>query len=265
MFARKLLLALTLIPPFFSLWWLGTPYFSALMVIFAAVAAYEVVTMGSAAGRSVGVWIAVPGAALIAASAAFPFPIPAAQLILFALLLLLLAHMFFPGDMSSVASRLGVSTLAVLYAGLPISYLIMLRDTPDHGRTLSLLTLAISWLCDTFAYFGGRVFGKHKLYPKMSPNKTIEGLFSGMLAAGIGAAVMAYVGDLPWSPLWVGVLGFVGGGVGQLGDLCESMMKRSFGVKDSGSLLRSHGGVLDRFDAVLFVAPLVYFAWQWSR
>ena len=86
-----------------------------------------------------------------------------------------------------------------------------------------------------------------------------------MTAAGVAAGVTSWAFALPWSPFLAAGLGFVGGAVGQMGDLCESMLKRSFGVKDSGAFLGPHGGVLDRFDAVLFVAPLVYCVWFYVR
>jgi len=110
------------------------------------------------------------------------------------------------------------------------------------------------------AYFGGKLFGRSKMYPAISPNKTWAGSISGMIGSIGGVfAIRAIFGiDYPWLPL-LG-LGIVGGVLGQLGDLAESMFKRSAGVKDSGNLLPGHGGMLDRIDAFLFVAPIT---WLW--
>jgi phosphatidate cytidylyltransferase len=121
--------------------------------------------------------------------------------------------------------------------------------------------MAITFGADTGAYFAGRLFGRHKLYEKVSPKKTIEGAVGG-LAAGIGFAFLGRaiapgLGDL--TPLDAILLGGVGAALGIVGDLFESLLKRSSGVKDSGDLIPGHGGVLDRIDALLFVGPFVYF------
>jgi phosphatidate cytidylyltransferase len=121
----------------------------------------------------------------------------------------------------------------------------------------------VTWLNDTMAYFGGKLLGKRipaKMYPLISPNKTWIGSIWGM-AGSVGGVFLlrwAFGVDYPWLPL-LG-LGLVGGALGQLGDLAESMFKRSAGVKDSGNLLPGHGGMLDRIDAFLFVGPIT---WLW--
>jgi phosphatidate cytidylyltransferase len=261
-FARKLLLACVLAPPFIAVWWLGAPYFNALMTVFSAVAAYEVVGMATTQGRTQAGVIASVGAVAILLPVSFTAPWAMETAIFCTLIAALVAHLFRPGDMSSAASRVSITVFAALYGALPISYLLLLRMDPEFGRGLAFTALACAWFCDTFAYFGGRLFGKHKLYPRMSPNKTVEGLFSGMLAAAATATICTVAFHLPLTVPMAFGLGLLAGAVGQTGDLCESLLKRSWGVKDAGTLLGSHGGVLDRFDAVLFVAPLFYFAWR---
>ncbi len=115
------------------------------------------------------------------------------------------------------------------------------------------------WLCDSAAYFAGRAFGRHKLFPRVSPNKTWEGAVAGVVFAVAGfVAARALV--LPYLALHSAVVcGLIVGIFGQLGDLAESLLKRDAGVKDSSSLIPGHGGVLDRFDSLMFVAPLVFF------
>lgn len=126
------------------------------------------------------------------------------------------------------------------------------------GLTIVTILAAI-WLCDTAAYFAGRAFGKHKLFPRVSPNKTWEGAIAGFLAAVVvfvaGRALV-----LPYLSLGSAVTcGVIVGLFGQLGDLAESLLKRDAGVKDSSALIPGHGGVLDRFDSLMFVAPLLFF------
>lgn len=128
----------------------------------------------------------------------------------------------------------------------------------ESGFIWILLLLSATWASDTFAYFTGRALGRHKLAPILSPKKTIEGAVGGVL----GSALVAYLFVLwvPALPL-VPVL-FLGGAIGiasLLGDLVESALKRQAGIKDSGHIIPGHGGVLDRFDSMLFTAPLVYY------
>jgi len=125
------------------------------------------------------------------------------------------------------------------------------------GWTVIALLVSI-WLCDTAAYFGGRSMGKHKLFPRVSPNKTVEGaIWGGVTAIGSMLAAKYLVLDY-LSVTNAIVIGAMVGVIGQLGDLVESLLKRDAGVKDSSSLLPGHGGVLDRFDSLIFVSPAVF-------
>lgn len=127
------------------------------------------------------------------------------------------------------------------------------------GANWLTIVLATAFLSDSVAYFAGRAFGKHRLYPEVSPNKTVEGAIGGIVGgvlAQVGAGSFWLLPDLPVQHAVV--LGIAGSVLGQCGDLVESMLKRSFGVKDSGQVLPGHGGMLDRIDALLFVAPLIY-------
>ncbi len=125
------------------------------------------------------------------------------------------------------------------------------------GFTVIALLAAI-WMCDTAAYFGGRAMGKHKLFPRVSPNKTWEGALWGFAAAlaTMAAAKYAVLGYL--SLFEALVIGAIVGTAGQLGDLVESLLKRDAGLKDSSTLLPGHGGVFDRFDSFIFVSPAVF-------
>jgi len=140
----------------------------------------------------------------------------------------------------------------------------LIRITPDPlGGLMALLAFLIAYLGDTFAYFIGVLFGKHKLAPEVSPKKTWEGAIAGLFGSIGGAALLFYAGGaltgLELPPLWHFIpLGLVGGIAGQLGDLSASMVKRFCGVKDFGTLFPGHGGMLDRLDSVLFVAYVVF-------
>jgi phosphatidate cytidylyltransferase len=270
MLKKKLLVAAITAPPFIWFWYTGAPYFNWLMAIFSMLAADEVAGMAlkgqaSVPGEPTKQWptrvSAALGAVVMYMPAGFPQWVPwtFAEAAMAALLAVFLAHVFFPGNMATVGNRASAAMLGAVYGAVPVGFLVAVRMIPEHGRGLAFLALSLSWFCDTFAYFGGRAFGRTKLYPKMSPNKTVEGLASGAVAAGIAAYIVTVVAGVPWSPLMAVTVGIISAPWGQLGDLCESMLKRSWGVKDAGFILGSHGGVLDRFDAVLFVAPYIYF------
>jgi len=152
--------------------------------------------------------------------------------------------------------RAGASLLPLLYLGLPIGTLIAIREM--HGaRGLFLLMLTVM-VSDTAQYYTGRLFGRRKLAPAISPKKTVEGAAGGFI---FGPALMAGLGHwwLPEVPVAVLIaLGALIVALGIAGDLFESMLKRSAGIKDSSTLIPGHGGVLDRIDALLFAAPIYY-------
>lgn len=131
----------------------------------------------------------------------------------------------------------------------------------SYGRVLILLPFVISFLSDTGAYFAGRFLGKHKLAPQISPNKTVEGMIGGMVAAVLGVLLYCFVLQKLWSFsvnfLYVPVYGILGSLGAVFGDLCFSAVKRQTGIKDYGNLIPGHGGILDRFDSMVVVAPLV--------
>jgi phosphatidate cytidylyltransferase len=150
------------------------------------------------------------------------------------------------------------------YVGaLLVTSALLRRDLGASGTRFVVLSLSIAWLADTGAYFVGRAWGKAKLYPAVSPGKTRAGLWGALGAATLAGLVASftYLPSLP--PLHGAVLGLVGGLLGQLGDLVESLLKRSVSVKDSGNLVPGHGGMLDRVDALMFVSPAVYLYTLW--
>jgi phosphatidate cytidylyltransferase len=183
-----------------------------------------------------------PSQVLLAASAALP--------VLFALTLL--------APHPSVAG-LTLTLLGIYWIGFGLAHAVLLRDLP-HGEGIVIDVLVGTFLGDTGAYLGGRLFGKRPLAPSISPNKTIEGLLIGM-AFTVASVWFAgrYQDWLPGSHalvLGLGVAAFA-----PIGDLFESFVKRQAGAKDTGALLGAHGGMLDRLDAVLFTAVVAYYVW----
>lgn len=130
----------------------------------------------------------------------------------------------------------------------------------EEGRWVFILLLIIVWCSDTGGYFGGRFLGKHRLHPRISPNKTWEGAVIGLLAAICGALVYSYFLEPSLGSFAkIAIAGAVGSVFGQMGDLVESVFKRFCKVKDSGTIFPGHGGFLDRVDGVLFAAPVIWF------
>ena len=153
----------------------------------------------------------------------------------------------------------GVTVASALYLGFLLGHFVVLRERPDGFRWV-VVAVAISWIADTAAYFVGTSWGKHKLWPRISPKKTWEGLVGGSLAAIIAAPWLGIwlLGLNPWLGLLLGVLVAA---VDPFGDFAVSLFKRMAHTKDSSQLIPGHGGVLDRLDSLLFVFPLVtYFA-----
>jgi phosphatidate cytidylyltransferase len=192
--------------------------------------------------------------------------------VLMALLLLLpfvsmLLVLFRLGEMRTAALRVAAGAFGPLYLGGGLATLALLRrDGGADGPSFVLFTFMLSWFSDTGAYFAGRFLGKHKLYEAVSPKKTIEGAVGGLVAAIVGGALAAHFLYLRSLPLLDGlVLAVVAGALGQAGDLGESLLKRSVGVKDSGGIVPGHGGILDRVDALLVTGTLTYLYVIWVR
>lgn len=149
--------------------------------------------------------------------------------------------------------------LSMIYCALPWVAIWKLFIMAEGGQYL-FLGFSVVWGGDTGAYFGGRFFGKHKLAPKLSPKKTIEGAICGLLSSALAFYLVSLLYAGTSFKIWeIVVISFVGGVLGQLGDLVESSIKRFANVKDSGSILPGHGGMLDRVDAVIFGLPAILF------
>ena len=154
---------------------------------------------------------------------------------------------------------MSVTIVGFIYASVLFGYLILIHDLPN-GRYLVYSVFIISWVCDTMAYYTGRLFGKHKLIERVSPKKTIEGAIGGLAGGALGsfALGMAVQNITGIAPVHFLIMGFLGAILGQIGDLAASSIKRYTGEKDYPKIIPGHGGVLDRFDSIIFVSLLVF-------
>jgi phosphatidate cytidylyltransferase len=188
-------------------------------------------------------------------------------------LLLSAASLWLRGPTGGPLAATAVTVFGALFVGGAMSYVLLLRHldggggasplTALQGATLVAYPIALAWIGDTCAYFGGRAWGRRKLMPSVSPGKTVEGAIAGVVGTVTIGLVYAWgifgvwVG-LPISPLAGALGGLLISPAAQIGDLAESLLKREAGVKDSGRLLPGHGGILDRFDSLFFAVPVAY-------
>ena len=241
--------------------------------IITLVAAFEYHAM-AAPGASVGNRILFVLSVLALAlqpliNVAMPWPVHVALSIVF--LFTAVRHLTQPLPLNEATDRLSKDVLGLMYLGSTLPFIILLRGldgndsiiNPAEGGWVLLMVIIITALSDTGGYFAGRAFGKHKLFETVSPKKTIEGAVGGFLCAIGGCFVMQMNVDVlskltVQDCIAIGVLGTL---ASIIGDLVESLVKRGYGVKDSGSIIPGHGGVLDRVDALLFSAPVIFFYW----
>lgn len=163
-----------------------------------------------------------------------------------------------PADLDGGVRRLGLSLLGVLYVGFFTPHLVLLRGGESGWRWV-LFTVFVAMGSDSGGYLLGRVFGRHKLAPSISPSKTVEGALGGLLGAVVIATLCRLVFFDALGAAEATTLGVAIGVLAQFGDLCESALKRAFGAKDSGWIIPGHGGILDRLDSLLFPVVFAYY------
>ncbi|MDO4619629.1 MAG: phosphatidate cytidylyltransferase [Lachnospiraceae bacterium] len=147
------------------------------------------------------------------------------------------------------------------YAVLMLSFVYLIRIT-EKGALAIWLVFLTSWVADTFAYLAGRAFGRHKMAPVLSPKKTIEGAVGGVLASGVAGVIYAFAAEGGSAVLEYALICMAGALISIIGDLAASAVKRDRGIKDYSHLIPGHGGILDRFDSMIFTAPVIYFLLQ---
>jgi phosphatidate cytidylyltransferase len=254
----RLLTALVAIP---ALWlivrYLPAPLFAGFIVAVAAVALYEYFEMAipdHAEERGLGVGWGI----LVAAAVVSGQPQLLGAGLALAVVLGLILPLVRTTDPLGATQRLGLSLLGVLYFGFLTAHIVLLRSG-DNGWRWVLFTVFTAMGSDSGGYFAGRAFGRHKLAPAVSPSKTVEGGM-GAIAGAVLIAVFAKVFIIPQLGVREAMaLGAVVSVLAQLGDLCESALKRAFGAKDSGWIIPGHGGILDRLDSLLFPIVFAYY------
>lgn len=185
-------------------------------------------------------------------------------LFLIALLLLLLMFYVFSYPKYNIR-QVTIIFFGIIYVAVTFSFIYLIRERNDFGKYFVWLIFIASWGSDTFAYCTGMLFGKHKFLPILSPNKTVEGVIGGILGAAILGAVYTFVlshnfnDDITYTIFRISIACAIGAIISMLGDLTASAIKRDFNVKDYGKIIPGHGGILDRFDSVIFAAPALFF------
>ena len=264
-FMRRILTAIVLIPAVVALVLYGTPHLLvAVQFAIALTALWEFLRLAEAAGFHV---LRIPGYLFGAVLSFLPLTeSPGLGIVassMFFMMVMMVVAMRPGREMSNVVGSVAVSFFGPIYVAVPLMMLVWVwlnYDGPYHV----LFALVVIWSGDTAAFFVGRSLGRHKCSPRISPNKTWEGV-AASLAASLLVAVAAglwFAGtDFWWEPLPLAAALNI---AGQLGDLAESALKRNAGVKDSSQLIPGHGGVLDRIDALLFAAPVLWYYWLWQ-
>ncbi|MCT4507963.1 MAG: phosphatidate cytidylyltransferase [Tepidibacter sp.] len=150
---------------------------------------------------------------------------------------------------------MSITFLGIIYIPYLLNHIILISKFSNYNYIY--LIFVIAWMTDTFAYFSGYFFGKHKLIPKVSPKKTIEGSIGGVIGSSLSCIVFGYI--FGFDLIHMGIIGLIGSMIAQIGDLFASSIKRFLEVKDYGKLIPGHGGILDRFDSIILTAPFVYY------
>ena len=257
----RLLTAVVFVPLLLALLFVGPASgFYVLVACATAVGASELFAMthpGDRVAQGIGVLLT------LAVSAAVYFATKDQRVLLAVFLAVPIIGVLLPlwrlGQIDTAALRIMANVAAPIYVGALFCTIALLRrDMGADGPRWVVMTLTFAWMADTGGYFAGRFLGKTKLYETISPKKTREGFYGSLAGACLGA-VVASLWYLPDIPLVHALpLALFGGALGQMGDLVESLLKRSTGIKDSGWIVPGHGGLLDRVDALLIVAPIVY-------
>ncbi len=256
----KVISAVALIPPVIALIAVGPPAVLIMMVLAATFLGLRefynlALPRATSIERRTGIGLGLLVSILISLGDAWT----ASPTIVFLLLMLLVLFMATTQNMPTSVPNLGITLFGILYVSFLLAHVSLIR-LMTNGRVWVFFLIVTIWAADAFAYFTGSLLGKHKLFPKISPKKTYEGL-AGAIGGAIVVALIFASFFLPrLAPATCIALAAVLALLGQLGDFTESMIKRSAQVKDSGALIPGHGGMLDRLDSFLFAAPALYYS-----
>lgn len=246
-----------------AIWIIGWshPYvFDATLAIIGVLALYEFLILGERKGYHIPKTLCC--LVMLFIMAAFVLePISVEMGVFAALLIIPASYVFSRGELDEALPSSAIAVMATLYVGMLGGSLIRLRQDFKDGPKLVFFLLIVVWIADAGAYYVGKNFGKRRLSPRISPKKSVEGLIGGTITSVIAAIVIHYTFFPNFPVVHAAVAGVVLSLAGLIGDLAESMWKRSAAVKDSGTLIPGHGGFLDRFDSIFFTAPMLYVYW----
>jgi len=266
---KRILVATLGIPLILLLTYLGNWYFFILILIIAVTAQWEFYRLQKNKNIYPQISTGMPLGILVLLGIHTGYWFFTGLAVVISCMVMLLYEMF--RNFKNASSNIGVTVLGVIYIPFFLSALLYLRgytdsllkNTSHAGFKFITVMLATIWICDTFAYSFGSKLGRHKLFEKVSPKKSMEGAIAGLIGAILTYGAVKLSGILPLTWTASLIFGSLVGIVGQSGDLVESWFKREAGVKDSSALLPGHGGMLDRFDSLIFLSPamliLVYF------
>jgi phosphatidate cytidylyltransferase len=247
-----------------AIWIIGWSHplvFDATVALCALLALYEFLILGRRKGFHLPVTLCILVAVFILAAFVLE-PISVEMGVFIALLLIPASYVFAKGSIDEALPSSAIAVMGTLYVGMLGGSLIRMRGDFPVGPKLVCFLLIVVWIGDAGAYYTGRSLGRHKLSPRISPKKTIEGLVGG-ITTSIIAAIVIHFTFFPEFPLPHAIVaGVILSACGVVGDLAESLWKRSADVKDSGTLIPGHGGFLDRFDSIFFTAPILYTYWS---
>jgi phosphatidate cytidylyltransferase len=248
--------------------WAPLMVFNALIALIATLALYEFLGLGQRKGFHLPIALCILVMLFIIAAFVLE-PISVEMGVFLALLVIPAAYVLTPGDIGDALPSSAIAVLATLYVGMLGGSLIRLRndfDTPQGsglpiGAKLVYFLLLVVWCGDAGAYYVGKKFGKTKLSPRISPKKTIEGLAGGIAVSILVGLTIRFTFFREFPLLHTVIASVLLSVTGVIGDLAESMWKRSAAVKDSGTLIPGHGGFLDRFDSIFYTTPILYAYW----
>lgn len=254
----RITIALLGIPAVIGLIFLGGIYLTIFLIVVSSIALWELFDLLNNKGLPPGRYTTIlAGIILLLTAGLNPDMIKYAVPLITVMLLLTILI----GDIRNSVRNIASSIFSTVYIPLNLSFILLLRQIEPAGFHLTLIMIVTVWVCDTFAYSFGSWLGRRPLAPKISPNKSITGGIAGFAGSLLTVYIFYVFKFIPVDISLIKILG-LGALIGiftQIGDLIESVIKRDMEVKDSGSILLGHGGVLDRFDSIIIVSPVVYF------
>jgi phosphatidate cytidylyltransferase len=262
MLRGRVITSLVLVPVLLATVWFGNPWLSIVVAVFALLGVLEFYRLSSLAGWHPFTLLGIVFVLLFILNA-HSGDERTTPLLISAVVILSIIRLLWSADKEKAFSNWAWTVGGIFYIGWPMSHFVLLRELED-GLSWVLVALLVTFASDSSAFFVGRAWGRKRMAPAISPSKTWEGAAAGIIGAMIAVVILGAVTGL--DGIGYGrliVLGFLISVFAQLGDLTESMLKRTAGVKEAGKLMPGHGGVLDRLDSIVFTVILVYYYVVW--